>query len=91
MIISATVIRHPRWLRYCAHCRQLITGPVLRLYGYGETGDLPYTLWLHPECNQDDDPKILAALSALVETTAGCPPSGDSASADSAGGHPAAG
>ena len=71
MIIQARLITRPRRTRYCAHCRRLITGAVLRLYGCGETGDPPYVLWLHPACNQDDDPKIQAALISL---TAGATP-----------------
>lgn len=65
MIISAKVIQKPRERRRCEDCLDFIDGPQLKLYGYAETGDHPYTIYLHPyHPNRiETDPKIIAALN----------------------------
>jgi len=64
MIISAWIVQRPRKVRKCCDCGKLIDGPQLRLYGYAETGDKPYPVWLHPEC--DKDPEVKKKLAAQV-------------------------
>jgi len=48
--ISAKVIVKPRRQRYCDECHRRVEGPILRLYGSAETGDLPWVMWFHIEC-----------------------------------------
>lgn len=63
MIISANVINRPRRVRNCEHCGQPIAGATLRLYGAAQTGDKPYTIYLHPGCTEWKHPKIEKAVS----------------------------
>ena len=63
MIISARLILKPRAdYHRCGQCRYSISGPKLRLFGYAETGDPPYVIYVHPGHTWDPDPKITAAL-----------------------------
>lgn len=50
MIISAKLIKKPRRARICATCGTGIFLSQVRLYGMAEKGDMPYTLYIHPEC-----------------------------------------
>lgn len=62
MIISAKIIK-PRKERLCDSCYKVILRgtPTLLLYGMAEVGDPPYAVYLHPECDQSKEPKIIDA------------------------------
>ena len=66
MLISASIIKRPRRVRVCDLCEVMIVQNALRLYGSAETGDKPYVMWLHPECTDWQDPKVLRAKRVTV-------------------------
>ena len=80
MIISAKVIKQPRWSRCCTHCGRDIFGPQLKLYGMAHYGEKPHNLYLHLECAQDPDKKIQAALNPPNKRLDPTPESGASES-----------
>ena len=52
MIISAKLVKSPEKLRIC-ECHlcnggKIIAGQAVKLFGYAETGDKPYTLYVCP-------------------------------------------
>ena len=66
MIISARIIKKPRKVRKC-ECHlcnggKIIEGEQVRLYGYAETGDKPYVLYVCPK-SVEDSPDVQEALS----------------------------
>lgn len=72
MIISATPIRRPRRLRWCASCNLPTRFDCVRLYGAAERGDPPYVIYQCLECAERsarDDIKIQKAVAALTATT----------------------
>lgn len=50
MIISKTIIKHPRKQRKCEVCGRIIDENVVRMYGYAETGDKPYVIYTCNTC-----------------------------------------
>lgn len=60
MLISARMVK-PRKFRVCEMCEGMIVTQALRLYGAAESCDKPYVIWIHPECTDWSDPKILKA------------------------------
>lgn len=64
MILSAKVVKKPRKTRYCGRCGKAVGGAAIVLYGAGDTGDKPGTLYFHPDCVWDDSDK--SALARLV-------------------------
>ena len=64
MLISATIIKRPRRVRVCNHCEVMIVRDALRLYGAAEKCDKPYVMWLHPDCTDWQEPKVLKAKAA---------------------------
>lgn len=62
MIISAKVVKSPRWSRRCGKCDRDILGPQLKLYGYAHYGEKPYNLYLHLDCGDISEIKIRQAL-----------------------------
>jgi len=63
MIISATIIHHPRVARRCDSCGEPLTKTV-RLYGYAHHGDEPYVLYLDEGCAKLD-PEVKRKLAAI--------------------------
>ena len=60
MIISAKIVK-PRRFRTCETCGGMVVTRALRLFGAAHEGDKPHVIWLHPECTEHNDPKILKA------------------------------
>jgi len=68
MIISAKIVNVRRGtFRTCEVCEGMIVTKAMRLYGAAEKGDKPYVIWLHPECTEYNDPKILKAKEAIEQ------------------------
>ena len=65
MIISASIIKKPRRIRKCDTCHREITGPTLRLYGSAGRGDPPYVVYIHPDCTESGERKIMCAKLSL--------------------------
>ena len=69
MIISAKVVKHPKWSRICEHCERDILGPQLKLYGAADKGEKPFNIYQHLDCGfGDPDLKIERALELYYDT-----------------------
>ena len=64
MIISASIIKKPRKIRYCSVCNKEIIGETLRTYGSAHSQDPKYCLYTYIECSKNfSDPKIKELLN----------------------------
>lgn len=82
MIISATPVKRPRRLRWCATCNLPTRMYCVRLYGAAHRGDPPYVIYQCLECAErsaKDDIKVQRAVDVLngcLETSQSLDPLG---------------